>query len=130
MVTATLRDPNFFNQDFRASSIGVGFIWVFSIFFPLVIKGIVRPGRDCMNGICWYWRTKGTSHAWNVMTISNTIFFGFLTFFWLLSYIQNRMMQKIYYRFIAWMIPSTWLFAFWSLLAFIIGGVQEGGEVG
>ena len=28
------------------------------------------------------------------------------------------------------MIPGSWLFAFWALIAFIIGGVQEGGQIG
>ena len=45
---------------------------------------------------------------------------------WLLSYIKldNRTIQKIYYRAIAWIIPLSWLFTFMMLIAFIVGGTQ------
>ena len=81
-----------------------------------------------------YWShggyTNGTKHAWDVLRHSSGVLFGFLTGFWLLSYIKKRVMQKIYFRFIAWLIPATWIFAFWGLIAFIIGGVQEYGKIG
>ena len=64
------------------------------------------------------------------MIFSNILTFGFLTFFWLLSYIHHHMMQELYYQFIAWMVPATWLSALWVLIALIVGGVQEGGETG
>ena len=132
------KDPNFFDQDYRASSIGIGFVWFFLTIFPAIFKASARQGRTCYdagwNNYDWYyygwcetWNTKGTTHAWNVMTTANGIFFGFTTTFWLLSYIHKRIMQKIYFRVIAWFIPASWIFAFWSLIAFIIGGVQHGG---
>merc|ERR1712014_513817 len=129
------KDPNFFDQDYRASSIGIGFVWFFMTIINPILFAAIRPNRECATvygqKICvtgaW---TKGEKHAWNVVRIANGTFFGFLTLFWLLSYIQNRFMQKLYYRVIAWMIPSSWIFAFWSLLAFIIGGAQDGGEMG
>ena len=129
------KDPMFFDQDYRASSIGIGFVWFFLSIFPGILRAAIRPGRVCEE--VWGTKvcvtgaiTKGTKHAWNVTTISNGLFFGFTTLFWLLSYIHKRIMQKIYYRVIAWFIPASWIFAFWSLLAFIIGGAQEGGKIG
>jgi len=124
------KDPNFFDQDYRPASIGIGFVWFFLSFWPGMLNAIVRQGRECAYGFCVTWRTKGTNHAWNVAIISHSIFFGFTTLFWLLSYIHKRIMQKIYYRVIAWFIPASWIFAFWSLLAFIIGGAQKGGKFG
>ena len=38
--------------------------------------------------------------------------------------------QKMYYRFIAWMIPASWFFGLWIFLAFLIGGAQDGGSIG
>ena len=130
------KDPNFFDQDYRASSIGIGFVWFFMTIISPILYAIIRPGRECWGGsygvanYCVTWNTKGTWHAWNVLRIANGIFFGFLTLFWLLSYIHNRFMQKLYYRTIAWFIPASWVFAFWAFLAFIIGGAQDGGKVG
>ena len=125
------KDPNFFDQDYRASSIGIGFVWFFMTIINPILFAAIRPNKKCNAWTCWYnnW-TKGEKHAWNVVRISNGIFFGFLTLFWLLSYIHNRFMQKLYYRVIAWMIPASWIFAFWALLAFIIGGSQSGGKFG
>ena len=125
------KDPNFFDQDYRASSIGIGFVWFFMTIINPILFAAIRPNKKCNAWTCWYnnW-TKGEKHAWNVVRISNGIFFGFLTLFWLLSYIHNRFMQKLYYRVIAWMIPASWIFAFWAFLAFIIGGAQTGGKVG
>merc|ERR1712060_1025227 len=38
---------------------------------------------------------------------------------------HKRVMQKIYYRMIAWLIPASWTF-----LAFLIGGTQRWGHLG
>ena len=65
------------------------------------------------------------------MTIANGILFGLgPILFWLLAYIQKPIMQKLYFRVIAWIIPASWIFAFWTLIAFIVGGVQNGGNAG
>lgn len=50
-----------------------------------------------------------------------------LWFFSLLAFIRSdsRIMQKVYYRVVAWMIPISWVMAFWSLLAAIIGGSMK-----
>jgi hypothetical protein len=129
------KDPEFFDPDYRASTIGIGFVWFFMTIINPILFAAIRPDRRCLTWygsktcVSGYW-TKGEKHAWNVVRIANGIFFGFLTLFWLLSYIHNRYMQKLYYRVIAWMIPASWIFAFWSLLAFIIGGSQDGGKFG
>merc|ERR1711881_123736 len=38
-------------------------------------------------------------------------------------------MSKIYYRAIAWIIPLSWVFMVWTLITFIIGGLQTNGEI-
>merc|ERR1711934_380608 len=77
------RNPNYFDQDYRPASIGLGFIWFFGTIWPLILYAIVRPGKDCYaGGWCWWWNTKGTWHAWHVMRISNGLFYGMLTLFW------------------------------------------------
>jgi len=129
------KDPNFFDQDYRASSIGIGFVWFWLSIWPAILFAAINPGKVCETyaggKVCYTgaW-SRGTKHFWNVMTISSGIFFGFTTLFWLLSYIHNRIMQKIYYRVIAWFIPASWIFGFWALLAAIIGGAQTNGKVG
>ena len=39
-------------------------------------------------------------------------------------------MQKIYYRSIAWIIPISWIFCLWVMIAFIVGGTQLYGTLG
>ena len=92
---------------------------------------MLSPGTETISGVKYtgVW-TNGTKHFWSVMETSSGIFFGWTTLFWLLSYIHKRIMQKIYYRVIAWFIPASWIFVFWALLAAIIGGVQDGGKIG
>ena len=52
--------------------------------------------------------------------------------FWLLAYIRKEggMFQRLYYRAIAWAVPLSWVFAVWALIAFIVGGLQEYGDLG
>ena len=68
------------------------------------------------------------------MLYGNGNAFYVLTLFWLLAYIKapkpDRIMSKIYYRAIAWIIPISWIFALWVFLAFLIGGLQFGGDIG
>ena len=79
---------------------------------------------------CWNGATGGTNHAWMFTRVSSGLMFGLLWILSLTAYVKQRGMQKIYYRFIAWMIPLSWVAAVWALIAFIVGGVQEGGEIG
>ena len=124
-------NPSYFNNDYRADAIGVGGIWFWNMLAPIILYAIVTPGKSCDYwGWCWWWNTKGTWHAWNVMRISYGLFFGFTTLFWALAWIKKPIMQKIYYRVIAWFIPASWIFAFWTFLAFMIGGGQNGGNIG
>ena len=74
--------------------------------------------------------TSGEWHAWRLIKIATGIEFGILGLFWLLAYIKRPDMQRIYYRAIAWVIPISWFFAFWALIAFIVGGTQWGGDLG
>ena len=136
------RDPNFFEREYRASSIAIMFVWLgLTMFMPIWYSVIMPDWNSTYWGWGWYWShaegrwvhsywNSGTNHAWNVLRYSNGFFFGSLFFMSLLSYIHKRVMQKIYYRFIAWLIPASWVFSFWGLLAFIIGGLQEYGSIG
>ena len=74
--------------------------------------------------------TSGEWHAWRLIKIATGVEFSVLILFWLLAYIKKPIMQKIYYRAIAWIIPISWFFGFWALIAFIIGGTQWGGKIG
>ena len=131
------RDPNFFVREYRASSIGIMFVWLGLTIFMPIWYAAAQPWLHWS----WHWShehnrwehggwTSGTRHGWNVLRYSNGVFFGFLFGFSLLSYIHKRVMQKIYYRFIAWIIPASWVFSFWGFLAFLIGGLQEYGKIG
>ena len=125
------RDPAFFDQEYRPASIGIGFIWFFMTIINPILFAIIRPGRKCYLNYCDNnYLTKGEKHAWNVLKIANGLCFGFMTLFWLLSYIKNRNMYKLYFRAIERFIPVTWIFAIWALIAFIIGGTQDFGKIG
>ena len=55
--------------------------------------------------------------------------YAFLTFSWLLAYIESPTLQKFYYRAIVWITPITWIFHFWTTFAFIRSGLEEGGTL-
>ena len=117
-------DPDYFNTEYRAYSIGLGCVWTFTWIFPFIMYAIVNP--NCLS--CTY--TAGTKHAWNTMRYTTLVEFGLLSVVWSLSYIRLKAFQKMYYRFIAWMIPVSWFFALWVMIAMLIGGSQDGGSVG
>ena len=114
-------DTDYFNTDERWWSIGMGLVWAL-IASPMGYYMWSNPPNR--------WLTGGELHAWRVMRYGNGINFWIVSIFWLLSYIRKPDFQVLYYRSIAWGIPISWLFGFWVLLAFIIGGAQTGGEMG
>ena len=125
----------YFDQDYRGGAIGAVFIWFFMTIQPGVISLIVQPYRACtkLNGggkdctspgdasFNWNLFTKAHKHAVAVLNIGATMIFGLLFLFSLFSWIQtdNRIMQKVYYRFIAWLIPLSWVLAVWVMTAAI-----------
>ena len=64
------------------------------------------------------------------MRYTTLVEFGLLSVVWGMSYIRMKAFQKMYYRFIAWMIPASWFWGLWVMLAMLIGGAQDGGSVG
>ena len=66
------------------------------------------------------------------MQYAQSLVFWVLGIWWLVAYVKtdSRNIQKWYYRAIAWGIPFSWLFALWTMIAFIVGGVQKKGKIG
>ena len=106
------KDPNYFDTEYRAYSIGLGCIWFFTMIFPFIMHAIVNPKN----------KTKGTKHAWDTMQYTTLVEFGLLTIIWGMSFIRLKAFQKMYYRFICWMIPVSWFFGLWVMIAMLIGG--------
>ena len=129
--TAMSDNPNYFDMDYKLWPIWLGLDWVVLSFTPMIAYYAVRPWyrNVCVGGTCqsyWWGLTPGENFAWGTLMYGMGPAFWVLTVFWLLSYIklENRTIQKIYYRAIAWIIPITWLLAFMMLIAFIVGGTQ------
>ena len=118
-----LQDP-YFEPDFKLQAVWLGLTWLLLAAYPTVVFRAGRPGYNCVLSVCSILLTSGEWHAWNVFQYGFGGGFFLLGIFWLLSYIQsdNRIMQKIYYRSIAWMIPISWIFCLWVMIAFIVGG--------
>ena len=121
---------SYFNATYRAYSIGIGIVWTFAWITPFILQSVVRPGRTCVLGVCTTYITGGTRHAWNVMRWTSFCEYGLLSIVWGGSYLHLKAFQKIYYRTIAWVVPISWGFALWIMLAFLIGGSQEGASLG
>ena len=77
-----------------------------------------KPGND---DFTFNMFTKAHKHAVGVLNVGSALIFGSLFLFSLFSWIQtdNRVMQKVYYRFIAWLIPMSWVLAVWIMVAAI-----------
>lgn len=112
-------------------------MWFGASWLPWVWLAMINPYRVCFENGWNYntrecytgsgWVTYGVRHYVDVTTIGSQLVYGFLWLFSLLAFIRTdtRIMQKIYYRMIAWLIPASWVISFWSLLAAIIGGAQK-----
>ena len=124
----TIFDSSYFDQDYKLKPIWLGLLWWFTGIIPVIFFRAARPG---WSGLSWG-LTTGEWHAWSVMMYATGSVFGAMGTFWLLAYIKrdNRIFQKIYYRTIAGGIPLTWVLALWTLIAFIVGGTQVGGNIG
>ena len=125
----TIFDTGYFDQEYKMQAIWLGLLWWFMGMLPMIIIQAWRPGS-----IDGYWfLTQGEWHGLSVMQWAYGSSFGALGTFWLLAYIKaakNRIMQKIYYRAIAWIIPLSWVFALWVFIAMLVGGSQVGGDMG
>ena len=130
---ATTFNEVYFNQDYKLQAIWLGLIWWALGIIPSIFFAASRPGRY-WNGAYWYWGlTPGEWHAYNVMRYGFGTSFGALGTFWLIAYIKkgkNRILQKIYYRAIAWVIPLSWVWSLWIFIALLVGGSQYGGNMG
>ena len=113
---------DYFNTDYRAYSIGLGCMWLFTSIMPFVLQAAVKPGKECVDRVCTTYKSSGTKHAWNVMKYTTLAEFLLLSGIWGMSYLKLKAFQKIYYRAIAWVIPSSWFFSLWVFIALLIGG--------
>ena len=122
---------DYFNQDGMLYAIFLGVTWFVISLVPTIGYWASSPWSRSFGGWTSYgwWLTPGEAFAWNVGMYGIGPAFWILTVFWLISYIklENRVIQKIYYRAIAWIIPISWLLTFMMLTAFIVGGSQFAG---
>ena len=120
-------NESYFDQDYKLKPIALGLLWFFLAGFPSIIFFALRPR---WNGSAWL-LTEGDWQAWSTSKRGFGGTFGVLGLFWLLAYIKsdNRVMQKLYYRSLAWLIPISWVFVLWVFIAFMIGGTQTGGDI-
>ena len=133
MSDVQIFDDTYFNQDYKLQAIWLGLIWWFLGTIPLIIFNAWNPGYSCYNYVCVWGLTDGEWHGFSVMQYGFGSAMDILGLFWLLAYIKqgkNRIMQKIYFRAIAWVIPLSWVFALWVFIALIVGGSQLGGNMG
>ena len=133
----TIFDTDYFDQDYKLKPIWLGLLWWLIGFIPVIGYWSARPGFNCWSTLAGTvcgasFLTDGEMHAWNVAQYGIGTIFGALGTFWLLAYIKrdDRILQKIYYRAIAWVIPLSWVFALWMFIAFMVGGTQYGGNIG
>ena len=107
----TMFDTAYFDQDYKLQAIWLGLLWFLLGTIPTIAYNVYF---STYSGI-WF-LTGGEAHAWGVLRWGLGDSFWVLGIFWLLAYIKavdNRLMQKIYYRAIAWIIPLSWVFALW-----------------
>ena len=125
-------NESYFNQDYKLQAVWLGLLWWLMGSLPQIVFRAWTPSYYCVLGVCTWYLTEGEWHGWSMMNYAHGSIFGALGFFWLLAYIKkdSRIMQKIYYRAIAWGIPLSWIIALWVFIALIVGGTQYGGEIG
>ena len=70
----------------------------------------------------WNYPTGAAKAAVYLVEWGNVLVYGPLFLFSMLSFIKtdNRIMQKLYYRVIAWSIPLSWVFVFTLLIVSIV----------
>ena len=131
----------YFNKDFLIGPVFLPILWAIQIAAPFLAYRVAKPLKVCITypagyigqEICWdalknsdymYLMKGPTKHFVDMMYWANLGIFGLLFLFSCFSWIKTdgRGAQKIYYRIIAWMIPLTWVLAFWTLMAAIAGG--------
>ena len=121
----------YFNSEYKLQAIWLGLTWFSLGFTPIIANGIASPGcaYETTSGITSYvCNTSGSFVAWDMSTFAVGSSFNTLGIFWLLAYIENestRIMQKVYYRAIAWIIPISWLLVLVTFILFIVGFTQE-----
>ena len=74
--------------------------------------------------------SEWTRIAWYSFMYGTSGIFGFFTLFWALSYIRERIFQKIYFKAMVWGVIFSWALAIWITMAFIIGGTEPLGKIG
>ena len=108
----TIFDTAYFDQDYKLQAIWLGLLWFLLGTIPTIAYQVYF---GTYSGGAWY-LTPGEWHAWGVLRWGLGGAFWVLGVFWLLAYIKSvdgRLMQKIYYRAIAWVIPISWVLALW-----------------
>ena len=77
--------------------------------------------------VSWLYVTGAAKWGTYIMRFGSAIVFGLLMLFSLFSFIKtdDRIMQKVYFRFIAWMIPSSWILSFIILIYFIAASAKK-----
>ena len=122
----TIFDTAYFDQDYKLQAIWLGLLWFLLGTIPTIAYNVY------VTTLSFGWvMSAGEVHAWAVTRWALGDAFWVLGIFWLLAYIKSvdsRLMQKIYYRAIAWIIPLSWVFLLWILIAFIVGATQTWGS--
>merc|ERR1712110_985282 len=122
----TIFDTSYFDQDYKLKPIWLGLLWWLIGTIPMIIFRGGSIGYDCIGYSCISIMSTGEWHGWSVLQYATGSVFGAMGTFWLLAYIKtdSRIMQKIYYRAIAWGIPLSWVLALWAGIALLVGGSQ------
>ena len=136
-TTMVETNGDFFDNDYVMWPIWLGLDWLAISFIPIIAFYLVRPWLRSYDylGTSFHYDfglTTGEAFAWYTTMWVNGSAFWVLAIFWGLSYLQlgeDRVMQKLYYRAIAWIIPISWLLLFMQLIGFIVGGTQSGVDV-
>merc|ERR1712151_872740 len=124
------------------------FLWGFLSSWGFLVTMLFKPFKYCITYPSAYQAYTGTSKTcytpgkgdqeflaitgaaklgtW-ITKWGNATVFGLLFLFSLFSFIKtdDRIMQKVYYRFVAWMIPSSWILSFIILIYFIAASAKK-----
>ena len=117
-------DDAYFHEKYLLQSVWLGFIWVLIFSVPqIIVEGWVTNNMYYEKlGVKILKMSTMSKAAWYSMSYGSDIVFIWLIIFWLLAYIEMPKFQRFYFKVIVWMIPVSWIMAFWITLAFIIGG--------
>ena len=131
-----------YNETYLGQSVAVGLLWpvmgniafwikYFLVKDEYVTQVTVEGYYDTILGVSTYVEpetevvlNKWAGFAWDSWQIGSAGMWGFLTLFWIFSYIKGS--GELYRLAVLWTNIVSWIYHVWIICAHIVAGLEEG----